>query len=582
MEAYFQREHLLALFAQGERWVRLEYRRVDGGGDIRSVRLIINMAHSALNQDVFLFAYMVENDRHRRWELAYPGKILRDGSIGLYTPAVARALIQGQLAQSQGKGCILAVLQMGGGKWFRAQSGAGQRPNGYYIASALSVALDPVCILGLYSRGRLLAFFPEARSLMETKKHIEEAFSFVRLVLADVLSLESQRFVAGIACANAGPDSFLPMTAQGVRLCQLWQNAPADTVALPQEGEDWFWGEMQRAKRDDLVTVHHTEMERPLSEGEKDVALQCVSAMLSAESMDASIRSVLGFIGAYYRADRAYVLALSQNRQVVTMPYEWISQTKHSIQQAVYGLPLERFPLLKRCLEEQAPIFLTRPLPDGKDRGDVWHFTTLPLMENGNIIGFLCVENAREHPADAALFRILLPCIVRDQQRFHARLRAPEEDPSAFLSDMPNLRSYTNIIYSFNSEMYSSLGAVCLDIPGLSAINGNLGFEYGDKLLWYASKTLSEVFGRSFLFRTWDAEFVALCPDTTRQVFLGRCTRLRTMLQRRYPHRLHIGYSWSEGVFTGRELVNEARAIMRCERVDDVEEVHPGTEPAPE
>ena len=584
LERYFDREALLALFAQGERWIRLEYRRVDGGGDIRWVRHIVNMSQSVQGQDVFLFVYLVEIPGRKREEAALGQRRVRDADTGLYTPGITRGLVEGYLSQASGEECALAILQMGEAKWFRAPSGVGRHTNGYYVASALSVAIDPACILGLYNQGRLLVFFPQLRSRTEVKRHIEEAFAFVRLALADTLPLDALRFVAGIACAPASSDGFSSMSAQGARLCQMWQNAPSDTVALPQEGEDWFWGEMQRTKRDDLITVHHTEMDRPLSEGEKDVALRCVSAMLSAESMDASIRSVLSYIGAYYRADRVYVLTLAENRHVVTMPYEWISQKKHSIQQAVSGMLLERFPLLKRCLEERAPIFLTRsmssPLDDGK--GEIWHFTTLPLVEEGNIIGFLCIENSRDHPADAALFSTLIPYIVREQKRFHARLQMPGDNAGVFLSDMPNLRSYMNIIYSLNSEVYSSLGAVCLDIPGLSAINSNLGFEYGSKLLWYVSKTLTDIFGRSFLFRTWDAEFVALCPDTTRQVFLGRCTRLRTMLQRRYPRRLRIGYSWSEGVFTGRDLVNEARAIMRCERVEAAEDILDREDVAPD
>lgn len=67
-------------------------------------------------------------------------------------------------------------------------------------------------------------------------------------------------------------------------------------------------------------------------------------------------------MGAYYRADRAYVLKLAEERQVVTMPYEWTSRKKRSIQQAVSGMMLDRFPLLKRCMGERAPRF-PQPLP---------------------------------------------------------------------------------------------------------------------------------------------------------------------------------------------------------------------------
>ena len=68
------------------------------------------------------------------------------------------------------------------------------------------------------------------------------------------------------------------------------------------------------------MTVHSQEMERPLSEGEKDVAFQCVSAMLAADSLQTSVQSVLRDIGTYYRADRVYILTLGEDRRVLTMP----------------------------------------------------------------------------------------------------------------------------------------------------------------------------------------------------------------------------------------------------------------------
>ena len=53
------------------------------------------------------------------------------------------------------------------------------------------------------------------------------------------------------------------------------------------------------------------------------------------------------------------------------------------------------------------------------------------------------------------------------------------------------------------------------------------------------------------------------------EVFISRCTRLRTMLQRRYPGQLRIGYTWADGIFSAKSLVKEARSIMRCENVKE-------------
>ena len=63
-------------------------------------------------------------------------------------------------------------------------------------------------------------------------------------------------------------------------------------------------------------------------------------------------------------------------------------------------------------MEEQAPVFLKRTHNIGKkglpDSAYPWYFTVFPLVENGNMLGFLCVENPRKHSSDAALFSTLI------------------------------------------------------------------------------------------------------------------------------------------------------------------------------
>ena len=142
------------------------------------------------------------------------------------------------------------------------------------------------------------------------------------------------------------------------------------------------------------------------------------------------------------------------------------------------------------------------------------------------------------------------------------RVRSQTAEAADQLMGLPDLRSYMETAYMLDSDRYSSLGAVCLEIPDMARINGAQGFAYGSRLLWYASKTLTGLFGPSLVFRTGEAEFVAFCPNTTRQVFLGRCGRLRSILQRRYPKQVRLGQAWSDGVFNGKRLTEEARLLM--------------------
>ena len=570
---YFDREQLLALFADGERWLQGECCRADGSGSIRWIHMVLNLAEDPLTHEIYLFFYLIQRDACHRWESELERAVSRDPVTKLYDRESIRMLAESLLGRDEPGLCGVAMVQMGGICKLYANDPQALDQKRAYAAAALSVSFGGECLIGQYSTDQIVMLFPQIRSEMDLKSQIEECFSFLRLVLAGVLPMDCLRFVAGIICKRVKEADYDTMLLRARHSCALRRNAGADTVAIADENEDWTWTDLQGQGEDDRITVHQAEMRRPLSDGEKDMAFQCVTAMLSADSLETSIRSVLSDIGTYYHADRVYVLMLAENQHVITMPYEWTDPRKRSIQQAVSGMRVEHFPLLTRCIEERAPVFLSRtvPLSSRKEEKEhvPWYFTTFPLIEHDTIKGFLCVENSREHPADAALFSTLMPYILRERERFERRGGLPAEVSTTFLTEMPNLRSYMEVIYSLNSDRYTSMGAVCLDIPALSAINGRMGFEYGSKLLWYVSKTLTDIFGPSLLFRTWDAEFVALCPNTTKQVFVGRCMRLRTTLERRYPQKLRIGYTWAEGVFAGKNLVDEARTLMRCESAEN-------------
>lgn len=564
----FDRERLLQRFALGEHWLSAEYRRVSDEKSTEWVYHAVNLTEDPLTGEIYLFTYILRLDRRRRWERNLRSGIFRDPVTRLYDRNTTRSLAEYLLAESGTGTCAMVLLEVSGLARLYADDGNTLGQKRYCIATALTVSLGTSCIIGQYSNDKMLIFFPDACSQFDIRKKIEDSFSFLRLVLSGE-DLESLRFVAAVACDDIHNTNYDIMLEQVAETCTLWENTASDLVVFSRENNDPGWAQIQENTRDDRIRTHLEEMKRPLSEEEKDVAFHCLSAMLSSDSLDTSVRSVLSYIGIYYQADRVYVLTLAENRHVVTMLYEWTNPKKASIQQAVSGMKVERFPLLKRCMQERLPVFLerTHSAEDGSlpDSGHPWYFTVFPLIEDGSIHGFLCVENSHRHSSDAALFGTLIPYLLREQYRFRAKPALPGELPQSLLTELPNLRSYRNIIDSLNSETYYSMGAVCLDIPDLPYINSSLGFEYGSRLLWYVSKTLSDIFGNSLLFRTWDAEFVALCPNTTRQVFTGRCIRLSTTIQRHYPKYLRIGYTWADGTFHAQTLVNEARAVMRSE-----------------
>ena len=560
----FDRDHLLQLYRSGQRWLCAEYRRADGSGSIRWVRHVLYMTEEPVSRQVYLFVFLIWLDPAQQLEQAVRGETERDGASRLFSRDAVQQIAERLFSNRRNGNRAVAVLQINGLDEQSAAPTADEMR--YAIAAGVSLVLGGSCLLGQCSPHQLVVVFPNVTEKEGLRRRLEEAVTALRRLLAPEAAYRALRFVIGIDMMSSATANYRAMLAQAIQVCAFWWNAAADTVAFAQEQEDWGWTQLQPYDSEDQVSIHASEMERPLSEPEKDVALDCVSAMLTAKTLDASLLGVLQTIGGYYHADRVYTMMLVEHRHAVIMTFEWTSAGKHSIQQAVSGMQLERFPLLKRCMDERAPVFLTRHTPAGPEGGPgeaSWHFTAFPLIRGKEIVGFLCIENARAHPADAALFGTLIPFMLQQRERF--RSAEHPADTAERLMGLPDLRAYMETLYTITSEHYSSMGVVCLEIPNLADLNSRRGFEYSSKLLWYVAKTLTDLFGSALLFRTWDAEFVIFCPNTTREVFLGRCGRLRSILQRRYPKQVRIGRAWSDGTFTGSRLAKEAKAAMQKE-----------------
>lgn len=577
----FDRERLLQLYRAGQRWFCAEYRRADGSGSIQWVRHVLYLTEDPVSRQTYLFVYLIWLDPDRHIEQVIRSEMHRDPVSRMYDRESIQQMADMLFSSRRSGNRAVAVLQINGME--KQPPGPETDQMRYAVAAGLSLVLGGGCLLGQYSPYQVVAVFPDVIEKERLRRRLEEAIAALRRMLAPDPAYRDLRFVAGVDLMPAASSNYHTMLARAVQVCAFWWNAAADTVAFSQEHEDWSWTQLHPYDSEEQVFIHASEMERPLSEQEKDVALDCVSTMLSARTLDASLTGVMQTIGEYYHADRVYSLMLVENNRAVIMTFEWTSGSKRSIQQVVSGTQVDRFPLIKRCMEERAPVFLSRQLPadpDGNGAGHPWHFTVFPLIREAqeDVIGFLCIENAREHPADAALFGTLIPFMIQQRERFSSGDHVPASTER--LMGVPDLRAYMETLYALTSEHYSSMGAVYLDIPGISSINSRLGFEYGSRMIWYVAHTLTELFGSALLFRTWDAEFVVFYPNSTREVFLGRCGRLRSILQRRYPKQIRIGRSWSDGVFTGRRLAKEAKDAMRVEHIEPPGEIRTLASPA--
>lgn len=499
LSAYFDAAQLLALFARGERICSMDYRRVDGSESIGWVNCLMNLVQDSLTRDIHLYLWLLRADARHRYEQELETPPVRDAEMGLYDRATTRALVEARMNQGMAVPCAFALIQLEGlDRLEQTSPRQGSHP---------AAVLGPRALVGQYTRQELLVFFPEANQ-DEAKQMLEGAFAFVRTSLTDVKGMDSLRFVAGVVAGDAAQAHEAAVIAQCHQLCQGWQNASSDIVAFSQEAGDW--SQLRQSCPEDQVTVQAALPERPLTEEEKDTALKCVSAMLSAGSSHAS------------------ALPEGAGGRVLNPKHGF-----HDCRRGGGALAFGCASPEKRSTDGRVPLHRESPGTPGG-----------------------CSPGSHAGSPHCGGGKALSPPGPGTGRQWRGSFAEPAQP--AFLYQC-RMHPYLGCIQLHGRGVPGySRPAVHQWQPGLCVRRGGFAICF---------QGAGGPFRDTHLFRTWDAEFVPLCPNTTHEVFLGRCNRLRSVLECRYPKTVRVGYTWADGVFTGKELVNEARSIMRCERV---------------
>ena len=158
----------------------------------------------------------------------------------------------------------------------------------------MSLALGNDGIFVRYSDYKYI-FFSETDSKYEIRRQTEDGFAYVRNVLGHIPQINQMRFVAGTVLRAAGRTEPATLLARRIALCGMWENSAMDCVIFPQE-DDEGWTPRKADPLKDLSQISgESRPQRHVSE--LDAAFKCTAAMLSAPSLESSVRGVLRHIG---------------------------------------------------------------------------------------------------------------------------------------------------------------------------------------------------------------------------------------------------------------------------------------------
>ena len=183
----------------------------------------------------------------------------------------------------------------------------------------------------------------------------------------------------------------------------------------------------------------------------------------------------------------------------------------------------------------------------------------VPLIKEKEIIGFLGVDNPREHYRD---FPFLSSVQFFIMNRLDTKMQQEELQFLSYrdaLTNLYNRNRYISVLESYQQregEGIPRIGVAYMDLNGLKKINDEQGHEAGDSFIRRAAQQIVAVFPEH-TYRIGGDEFVVIYPDVEERQFAYLITQLQRNAK---EHQVSLSYGivWEETCMNLEVLLKQA------------------------
>ena len=281
---------------------------------------------------------------------------------------------------------------------------------------------------------------------------------------------------------------------------------------------------------DEITFISDLAMEKKL--------VACMERLGMDDDFDGAVHSMLEMILEQYDADRAYVVELDWDQNLVRTAYAVCREDVPPISDpagstatwdSVFKDQEEKFRLVEdvdALVDDPA----RRAEYDWLHRRGVHRFAAVPVFRDGLLNSFVGVDDSRANTDTPVLLQKITYIVANELRK---RQLTEELRQKSYLD--PLTMCYNRIAYNdaldrlCGTEQPTGVG--CLNLNGLRRINDSLGYHYGDKAIYQACSLLKGCFGHKNVYRISGDEYMVIWPGVSYENFTAACRRLETELE---------------------------------------------------
>lgn len=564
--ATLSRKSLLEAARAGKDTVTIEYRRKGENGNLSWVSATANLVRDALNGEIYAYGMIRDIDQQKTMELSLKQRAERDPLTGAYHRDTAVSMIRDAIRQAWETGRDYAFLLFNIDDF-----GALVHKSGYQHADEVLKELTTLLhlqfggkkIIGRFHGDELAVWLGDVDDLSEvfdTAEKIRRTMSMPYMfpwtdtplsVSVGITHSEGRRAEIQqlYQCAKRALDQ---AKNSGKNQCVVYGGC---VEPIDPQMQDWLSG--------------GERISNTLTETQEGILLRCAFSLTSTPDFRHAVFLTLRDIGAYYQAQRVYLIEPGEDGVSINHFYEWhidsIPPKKRTAEQR--WLTAEECAALRQrkvVFIEDVATMTGKYAEVGRNLlADGVRSMYAAIMEQGNtLLGCICVENITQNAGELGLLESVRHFITNELAKHHMQEKQQYLSYHDALTGLLNRNSYLQYIDRVSPETLLSMGCVSVDINGLKQFNTQYGHQYGDQVVKCTADTLRRALPGGLVYRFAGDEFLAICENLTADAFEAQVERFRKEMEEAYAGAVSVGFVWANTDIDPERLIGHADEKM--------------------
>ena len=298
---------------------------------------------------------------------------------------------------------------------------------------------------------------------------------------------------------------------------------------------------------------------------------KCVTELSRDVDIDVAIQNLLEVINGYFDGDRSYIFEILEDGKTLQNTYEYVSEGISPQKENLQEVPIDVISVWMECFQKDEVYFMSNLEQengsvsyDMLQEQEVDRLLAVPLKKKKKIIGFLGVDNPRNHYDDATLLSSIQYFIINSIERKERQKQLEELSYHDMLTGLYNRNKYIQVVDSYVGKNLHHVGVAYIDLNGLKKTNDMYGHEAGDDLICRAASAITEVFPGN-AFRIGGDEFVIAAAEISEEQFRRKMKQLHEKMDDRKVS-VAVGVLWKENENDIEGMLKQADNIMYTEK----------------